>query len=455
MRRVALLLLIAASLAAAEPKVVEHVAAQKDATQTYTLYLPSSCSSVDAARRCPALVIMDPRGRGTVAAEIFRPAAEEFGWILVSSNQTRSDGEWEPNARALQAIMPDVLERYAADPDRIYATGFSGTAMVAWHLGMTTGALAGVIGVGGRNIPEMPPQKFNFAHYGFSGELDFNNRDMRAVEAILDRENKVPHRFSTFPGIHQWIGSDDARAALGWMELVAMKEGLRAKDDALVARLYDADVAAAVALDSGGRQLEALQRYQDIARTFDGLRDVAAVRAEATRLTPLVVREREEVARWDAFEADYVTVTLGRIPQLFGLIRNQHLSPVTTFTQELRLPELKKRATRPGAEGVAARRCLEAVFGQMNFYLPQQLFARKDYALALGVLTVARDLRPDRANVWYNLATAHARLGQTKKALDALEKALSLGSPRASLANDDDLASLRTDPRFQRLVHGS
>jgi tetratricopeptide (TPR) repeat protein len=455
MRRLVLLLVFASTLAAAEPergKLVENVAARNDATQTYTLYLPSS---YDAAKKYPALVILDPRGRGTVAAKVFRPAAEEYGWILVSSNQTRSDGEWEPNVKALRAIMPDVTSRYATDPRRIYATGFSGTAMVAWHLGITTGALAGVIGVGGRNIPDMPPEKFNFAHYGFSGDEDFNNRDMRDVEAILDREHQVPHRFASFPGTHQWIGVEEARAALGWMELVAMADGKRPRDEALIERLYAADVAAAAALEAAGRRVDALQRYRDISRTFESLHDVSALRRAIARLTddPAVAREREETAKWAAFEQDYVTTVLSRIPQLFATIRGQHLPPVPTFTQELRIADLQKRATRPGLEGTTARRLLEAVFGQFNAYLPKQLFERHEYALALALFTVARNIHDDRPNNWYNLATAHARLGQTKKALDALEKAISLGwTDRTAIANDEDFTSLRKEPRFKKLT---
>lgn len=441
MQFVAFLLL----LAAVEPergKLVENVAAKRDATQTYTLYLPSS---YDLTKKHPVLVVMDPRGRGTLAAEIFRPAAEELGWVIVSSNQTRSDGDWAPNAKALQAIMPELTERYAIDPKRIYATGFSGTAMVAWHLGITTGQLAGVIGVGGRLLPDMPPEKFNFAHYGIAGESDFNNRDMRAVEAVLARENRIAHRFASFPGVHQWPGPEEARAAMRWLEVVAMKEGRRVKDEALITKVYEADLAAAA--DLAG--------YRAVLQTFDGLRDVTAVRQQVERLAadPAVRRELEEVAKWDAFELEWINTVFARASQIFGAIRNEPAAAAARVRREYRIDELKKRAAKTGPEGATAKRLLEATFGQMNFYLPTQFFERKEYALAVAVLTVANELRPDLAPVWYNLAAAHARLGDKKKALDALEKAVALGWKNlAHMQNDEDLASLRSDPRFRALV---
>lgn len=62
-------------------------------------------------------------------------------------------------------------------------------------------------------------------------------------------------------------------------------------------------------------------------------------------------------------------------------------------------------------------------------------------------------LRPDRPVPWYNLACSSALLGLTDKAFTALERALRLGySPIAHLRRDPDLAALRDDPRFARLL---
>jgi len=128
------------------------LATRRDPTQTFDLYLPSG---FDPARRWPLLLVFDPRSRGRMAAEIFVPAAEQWGWIVASSNNTLSDGPFEPNLRAVNAMFPDLVERLPVDPRRIYAAGFSGGAILAWLVGLKTGQLAGVISVGGR-----PPDNF-------------------------------------------------------------------------------------------------------------------------------------------------------------------------------------------------------------------------------------------------------------------------------------------------------
>ncbi len=94
-------------------RLVEGVASARDPGETYTLYLPERYSP---ERRWPALLIFDPRGRSALAAELFRDAAETYGWILLSAGGTRSDGPMEPNRRALAALWPEVHERYATDP---------------------------------------------------------------------------------------------------------------------------------------------------------------------------------------------------------------------------------------------------------------------------------------------------------------------------------------------------
>ena len=62
-------------------------------------------------------------------------------------------------------------------------------------------------------------------------------------------------------------------------------------------------------------------------------------------------------------------------------------------------------------------------------------------------------LRKTDPVVHYNLGCSYALVGEKEKALRALQKALALGfENRELLAKDPDLKSLRTDPRFKKLI---
>jgi len=71
-------------------------------------------------------------------------------------------------------------------------------------------------------------------------------------------------------------------------------------------------------------------------------------------------------------------------------------------------------------------------------------------------LDVDRELarrRPAHPTVHYNLACSLALLGRTEESLDALERAIELGFENAAhLLADEDLASLREEPRFLEIV---
>jgi hypothetical protein len=59
------------------------------------------------------------------------------------------------------------------------------------------------------------------------------------------------------------------------------------------------------------------------------------------------------------------------------------------------------------------------------------------------------------AAAWYNFACGAAVAGYRGRALEYLGKAADVGSQDvANTANDEDLKSLRGDPRFTALMHG-
>jgi tetratricopeptide (TPR) repeat protein len=77
------------------------------------------------------------------------------------------------------------------------------------------------------------------------------------------------------------------------------------------------------------------------------------------------------------------------------------------------------------------------------------LFAAGEFAEAKRRLEDALERYPDGAGLIYNLACAEARLGEQDAALEHLARAVELSDQFAEYARgDDDLASLRDDPRF-------
>lgn len=65
----------------------------------------------------------------------------------------------------------------------------------------------------------------------------------------------------------------------------------------------------------------------------------------------------------------------------------------------------------------------------------------------------AQALEPDEPQVLYNVSCVYALLGEAPRAIECLEKSMTHGwAQKEWVAHDPDLASLHSDPRFQKLV---
>ncbi|MFA6954795.1 MAG: hypothetical protein WC538_02860 [Thermoanaerobaculia bacterium] len=427
-------------------KIVEGMTCASDPTQTYSLYLPSRLTP---DRKWPLLYVFDPRGRGTLAAERFRAAAETYGWIVISSNDTRSDGPPDPNVRAINALLPEA-SRYPVDPKRVYLTGFSGGAILAFLIGAANGdGIAGVIGCGGRFPDGWKRHPVKFAHWGSAGSTDFNNNEMRQIDGFLEKTGSM-HRFEQFEGSHEWMPVALAEDAVAWMELDAMRRGLRERDDAMIERRWAAELAAAESLVSDRDSAALLRRWKSIERTFRGLRDVpvATARIMALEAAPAVRTALRDEKRWDEYE----TGMIRQMGVAVATLRHEE-APVAKgrLAAELRIDELRRHesATSP-YESLASKRVLASMYSQMSFYLFREFVVAGRFDRAALVLEVAETLRPGTSAVRYNLACMLAKSGEKSRALDALEAAVGAGFGDAALMRtDDDLASLRDEPRFK------
>jgi len=264
--------LLAQTPAVPPGEVIPSVACAADASQTYSLYLPSGYTT---DRAWPVILAFDPGGRGRNPVERYRDAAERFGFIVSGSNNSRN-GSSETGA-AVTAMAADVQARFAIDARRIYTAGMSGGARVALAVALGTRGIAGVI-ASSAGYPDAQPHKtLPFPVFATAGTEDFNHVEMR----LLDRALTTPHRLVVFEGGHTWLSSDLAVEAVGWMELQAMRSGIAPRNDTEIGELLAARVAAAEAMTDPAAKFQALDA---IATDFEGMADVQPIATRAAAL---------------------------------------------------------------------------------------------------------------------------------------------------------------------------
>ena len=116
------------------------------------------------------------------------------------------------------------------------------------------------------------------------------------------------------------------------------------------------------------------------------------------------------------------------------------------------LKQMRKDADRSedSSERRLARRVIGGIFIESMERI-RDLMAQKQYDQAARTGEVAVAARPESANAWYTLAVAQAGAGYTKRALEALERAVANGFANWELAEQEPLlAKVRRDPRYPK-----
>lgn len=468
-------------------QVVPRVVCEGNVLQSYALYLPSNFQPL---KKWPIIYAFDPGARGSVPVEAFKPAAEQYGYIVVGSNNSQN-GPMGPSIAAVQAVWLDTHARFPIDDAHVYATGFSGGAHVATRMAqMLSGRVAGVIASGGALLGDFeptPPAKFAF--YGLAGIGDFNYRAMKEVDQKLAGLG-FAHRFEVFEGAHQWPPPEACAAALEWMEIQALKAGRQPGDEKFLSEQFDSHLKKADAEQAAGRLYAAFHQYQEIAEDFRGLLEVAPIEAKIEQLR--ANREFQQAAKqeekreqkrdeqdmqntrksWallsylansaaggprggresdsgDDDESPSLTGPAGPDTASLG-----EASELERLVVALNLSGLRKKAKerKDSDEGILAERQIQRVMVSL-VEISRDLVEQKKYRTAVTALTIAQEAAPESPWVLFSLARALALDGKKPRALKTLTIAVEKGLVRReSIENERAFDILRDDPKYKALI---
>ena len=213
-----------------------------DGVRTYVLSMPDV---VDGKRK-PLVIDMHGAG-GTNAAQeaatgLGRLAVETGDWIAVTPQALGTIAAWSVPGTVpgddigfIEDIVVEMVEQACADPERVYAVGFSSGAAMAAYLGCTSTLFAGVVPVAGVNLvrrcEEAPPVSLVTFHgladtavpliglEGWDTELfddpqRFYRGDVRETVASWARRNgcdggPVESEFSAVTAVVEWTNCDE------------------------------------------------------------------------------------------------------------------------------------------------------------------------------------------------------------------------------------------------------
>jgi len=355
-------------------------------------------------------------------------------------------------------VLQDTDSRFPIDARRVYAAGLSGGARVAAGVALAChGCVAGVFAQGAglpSGLTRAPA--FDFAWFATAGQRDMNYGELFSLEQELQKRG-VRQRLRTFDGGHEWAPAFLWTEALEWFELLAMKDGRRPRDAALVSGLFERAGTRLAGFEERGEVLDEKRELAGLVRDFDGLADTAPARRRLAELEAssayrkALEREREGVAEQGRVASD-LQGDLAELAQGAGPDHAQLLRRATRDAAEL---ARGLTASQDPARRLVYERALSQAFIQaMEGGREALRTGRTDPAREL--FDIAATLRPDSPGPHLGRAQAMAKAGRRQESVQDVRRAVELGLAPAELANllatNDALASLRDDPDIRALL---
>ncbi|HSA94881.1 MAG TPA: hypothetical protein VLJ16_02435, partial [Acidobacteriota bacterium] len=350
--------------------------------------------------------------------------------------------------------------RLPVDERRVYSGGFSGGARVASLVpGVVGRAIAGIIGCGAGLAGGLEPGEVRAAGYfGLTGLSDFNYEEMRRLDRAFDPTG-LAHRFLFFEGGHDWPDPAFCARAVEWLEVAAMKAGLRPKDQALVQAAVARELDEAGSFERAGRVYWAVDRLEAAAALAAGLEDVPGLQERIAGLRSH--RDYATFVRAEARRAERAADFRREFGGAFGAVEDDEAgggAAVGAVLQELRIGILKREARSaktPEARELASRLLFDFSFAAqaraMDLYAARDLVRAGAY-FDLAIAACEAGL-PRERYLYFNRACVAALAGDKRGALKFLSTAADKGFADAeALETSEPLRSVRDTDAFREIV---
>ena len=433
-------------------KIIPGVTCAAHPDQSYALYLPSGYS---ADHKWPLLLSSDSAARGSVPLELQRAAAEEMGYVLAASNNSRN-GPGQSRFEATEATLNDVQARVSIDTRRVYLAGFSGGARFSSQIALACKCSAGVLldGAGfsnGQSLATVAP----FPVFSAVGILDFNYSEMIPLQDALEKAG-YPHWLRVFNGGHEWAPAEVMQEAMIWFRIESMKANREPRDLSFLDAQFAKMRGRASSFEQSGDLLSAWREYRQLAATFDTLEDVSALRAEADALgKDKAVREAVKHEQNEFAEQAQLTSAITSRLDSSKVDADQRFDIDSELRDQVaRLRINAQQEKRPDRARVY-KRALDGLFiGAIE--AGDSALESKNFGYAARLFDAATQAKPDSGWAWRQLAVAYVLGGKKKETFNALRKARELATDKAAfakwLANEPAFDSLRSAPEVLPLL---
>lgn len=414
-------------------KLIEKVSLASNPLESYALYVPSS---YQVGKTYPLILFFDPHGSGSYPVSLYRSWAEEFGFILAGSNDSKNGLDMQVVTGIGDRALDDIITRLPVNQNMISLCGFSGGARVASQIASRRPEVS-YLAMSGATQPFATPSH-KLMVLIFAGNEDMNYTDLIAASEQFNKDAySYSHLLLEFSGKHAWPDTSTMRELFYSVLLNGMKDKGLKKDEELIAK-YKAE---------SGSKLKARSSYRlkinflsMVIQELNGLADISYWQKQLEDISKLPAHKKEFEDWRNSFLREQ------QLKQYYGPLIGQKEN-VFWVAEVNKLSHPVNASDKP---------MFQRVLGYLSlagYSYSNRAIQAGDFSLASSMLDFYKTVDPTNPDQPYLTALMYAKLGDKKNCLRSLNAAKALGMIDFSKVKNDVFFSLMNDvPEYQTLI---
>lgn len=426
--------------------VIDTVWIDKNPGESFSLYLPNQYES---EKPSPAIFIFEPMARGKIGIQPFISAAEQYGYILICSNDSKN-GPYELNFAVANNLFSKAFTMLQIDQKRVYTAGFSGGGRLASTLAIQSDKIQGVVSCGaGFNLNSRAlPSTQKFSYVSIMGDQDMNYNELQFTETYL-KKTQTSFELFTFEINHRWPDQNQILLAYDWLQLEAYKNQLIEIDSIMLQRIYTKFYKQAIAQQNNKQLISASESYQRILKNFGRHYDLDSIQKKYEAL-----RESRQFKNQHKKNQELLS-TEGVLTDEFWLQFDKDLEKKNYSLNwwENRINKLKKKEISDDLqESKMYKRLLYKIFAHAietaRYDNSLSTIQQRMLCYDICILVYPTYALPYYRQIQYSMA-----IGEKDKSLDYLEKLLASGIDKKEVnLHENVLEGLKDNERFKDLM---
>lgn len=407
----------------------------------FSYYLPTSYAE---GKKYPVLLLFDPQGDAHFALEKYTKAADQFEFILMSTNAIKNGLDGETAGHVMQTLLGSIGTQLPVNPTRVYVGGFSGGARYAAMLAMSGSGIQGLM-VAGAGFPvetwkNLSPSVVIAA----ANDGDMNLPEILSLEEIKDKEQRSRVLIMRDKGIHEWPSLQKMQESLAIFTAYAVRDSIERdkKKLDLVLSFYDS-------LDQSDyystSKIHQSLFYERIVKSLAYQKDIDKYGKAYASIIQSASYQTEKNT-----EQNFIKEELGIKNSYYAAMGSKDTVWWYNEMQRLNASIKNEKSNLKSAQLMRIRSGL-SLMCYMNLDKTMKANSNQD-AYYLSVLY--RNIDPDNKEAWFLAAVMEARMGNKLRVIDFLNTAGKNGFNQRSRVNQTtEFNSLLGDPLFQDAVN--